>query len=570
MKIETKDIIKIAGELNGAINNNEKFAVPVLAARATKGALNHPGDETLRLMSNVLSKMSESGKLFITKGEFNQLYNSVATKTTKAASYFKDEIQKKEEVQQTRKMAGEELSDFNMYYGADETVLNAFSSLWDDSGKISKKAEYKGYNPKVAEKANYITDLQFAKLGVSTKEVKTFAGTDKFILCDAVCETPKGEAHIVVPVEISASGVLIPVMFINRHGFVDLNENTLDTHFKDFAGKNINVNAEKIFELLHTASEIETVDETELQILAAQQAVKEDRKIDTSLADLLSVVGQEDIVKSASTGDYSGYNNVLSQLLAATEVKADKAVVEKLSSYLQSNTGLADISFGKDVVETGRNLIANKVLSFGYNPQITVSASDHNSITYAVVIATGSGPLGFEVISEVENKKANSPYIMAISDKVYDFSREGLEHAITDRVNDNRVLAVVSPLYELKSSEVVEVIKRATAKKDYKTAEEALNVLCEKADPEMYALALVEYMKGLNGEITKEACHSENCKCSRIVKSSNREKLLCGHLNLPLEQVYQDKYGNCIPKYRKNMSDTYEGVLFNTSKIFSV
>ena len=74
MKIETKDIIRIANDLNSAIANSEKFAVPILAVRANKGALNNPNDETLRMMYNVLSKMSEGGKLFITKGEFNDIY----------------------------------------------------------------------------------------------------------------------------------------------------------------------------------------------------------------------------------------------------------------------------------------------------------------------------------------------------------------------------------------------------------------------------------------------------------------------------------------------------------------
>jgi hypothetical protein len=81
---ETKDIIRIANDLDSTITNSEKFAVPILAVRAKKGALNHPTDQTLRLMSNVLSKMSESGKLFISKGEFSEIYSTFATKNSKA------------------------------------------------------------------------------------------------------------------------------------------------------------------------------------------------------------------------------------------------------------------------------------------------------------------------------------------------------------------------------------------------------------------------------------------------------------------------------------------------------
>jgi hypothetical protein len=570
MKIETKDIIRIANDLDSTITNSEKFAVPILAVRAKKGALNHPNDQTLRLMSNVLSKMSESGKLFISKGEFNSIYTKFATKNSKALEYFENELSSKESSEQPqRELAGKQTDEISLYAGADDTILNAFSSMWDDNGKAAKVGEYKAYNTKTANKANDLTSLEFARLGVTTKDVTTFAGTDKFILCDAICETPNGDSHIIVPVEISASGVLIPVMFINRNGFVDLNEKTLEQHFHDFAGKNLNVNSEKIFEILHTASNVETLDEFGLQVMAAKNAVNQNKQIDTSIGDLLKVVGCDEIVKSASTGDFSDYNSMLGKLYDMSEVRADKETVDKFSSYLESNKGMAELNFGRNIVDNGRNIIASKVSSFGYKPQITVTSCDENSITYAVAITTRNGPLGFEVISEVQNNKAVVPYIMAISDKVYDFTREGMEHAVNDKVIDNRVLAAVSPLYDLKSSEIVKIVRQAASNGDYKTAEEALNVLSEKTDFENYAMALNEYVKGLNGEITKEACHSTQCKCTKIVKASNREKPLCGHLNLPLDQVYQDKNGNCTPKYRANMSDTYEGMLFNTSKIFS-
>ena len=568
MKIETKDIIRIANDLNSAIANSEKFAVPILAVRANKGALNNPNDETLRMMYNVLSKMSEGGKLFITKGEFNDIYVKFATRNSKAKELFAEELDFKSAAkkQEDRVLAGQKVeNEISIYDGADESILNAFSSLWGDNGKAAKLGEFKAYNPRVAAKANDITGFEFARLGVQTKAVNTFAGTDKFILCDAVCETPKGDVHIIVPVELSVSGILIPVMFISKHGFADLNEKTINKHFDEFSGKNLSVNSEKIFEILHTATEIDTLDEFGLQVMAAQSAVKQNKQIDNSLGDLLSVIGSDELVKSASTGDYSGYNKTLGSLYEMAEMKADSDTVSKFSSYLSSNKGIADLTFGKEVVDSGRSIITSKLNTFGYKPQIIVSACDETSITYAVAIPTRNGTLGFEVMSEVQNNKASLPSIMAVSDKVYDFTKSGLEIAINDNLIDNRVLAVVSPLYDLKSSEIVNLIKKCSARGDYQTAEDALNVLSEKADFENYALALNEYMKGVNGELTKEACE---CKCSRIVKSSTSEKPFCGHLNMPLDKVYQDKNGNCTPKYRQAMSDTYEGVLFNTYKIF--
>jgi hypothetical protein len=53
-----------------------------------------------------------------------------------------------------------------------------------------------------------------------------------------------------------------------------------------------------------------------------------------------------------------------------------------------------------------------------------------------------------------------------------------------------------------------------------------------------------------------------------IVKNAHSSHRICGHTNLPLHKVYQDKEGNCRPLYRKEMDETYQGAYFLNSKIF--
>ncbi len=561
MSINPFEVVKKASDVVSKLFNGEKFATSVLQKRAQKAFNNHPNDQTLRMMSNVLEKMANNGKTFISRAEIKDLYSKFATANNKAASYFKEELSL-EEPASPKIMQYSENPDVDLVSDAisnatDASMFNALSQVWDENGKLNKKASFNFYDPKLATKAEQITSLTLSRIGMEPSSINKFAGSDKFIICDATYKTPIGESHLLVPVEFSKSGALIPNVFVSKYGFADLTKESIDTHIKETAGKNLQVNASALLETLTSIKTLSSVDETELQVIMAKAAMDRDRGM----------------VKMASSSKEGETISLTTNPIFVSEIDPEQSdpipdhpAKEIFASLLKSPKGLAEHMFGKAAVENGRALVLNKFVSLGYKPQVVLASCDDDSLIYAAKIDSKNGPIGFEVLVDVTDKKAYLPEIVATKDKVYEFSSEGVEQAIYNNSSDPVMVAKVSPMYDLKPSETLDRFREAADKKDYVTAEDALNVLAINGPKETYAQALNEYMQSMSGTMLKKA--SVKSSCCMIVKSANYSGPICGHLNLPLNKVYQDEHGNCRPLYRKNMEENYEGMAFNTSKIF--
>lgn len=560
MVLNPAEIIKKATDLVTKLHDNEALPVPVLQVRAMRATENHPNDQTLRMLYNVLERMNEHGKGFITRAEFRELYRKFATSNNRASGYFEEELSLTELPKaKILAQAGDESVDIvqeAMSAAADPALVNAFSELWTQQGTPNKKAELKIYDPSRAKMAANLAELELIRLGAQPVKMSVFGGSQHFIICDATYNTPSGEGHVLVPVELTASRMLVPNMFLSKHGFVDLSKNAIITHLRESGGKNIRINANHLLDSLHNMQKFASMDEVELQIAVARA------NADKALG----------IVKSASEN-----SNVPSLTGNPVYVEIDSEEQNDLdlpqsphaasfASMLESPRGLAEYTFGRDLVEQGRTIVANKFKAFGYKPEIAVVGCDDDSISYAVKVSTANGPLGMQVLVDIsEGKRMHLPNIVATNDKVYEFTREGVAEAVTHKISDWGMIAAVSPMYELKTSEVLDRLRKAADNHDFAAAEEALHVIAEKAAPDVYSAAVAEYMRSLSGEIEKKA--SAKCGCKKIIKSASHVAPICGHLNLPLDKVYQDEFGNCRPLYRRNMDETYEGLLFNTSKV---
>lgn len=551
------EFINAVNDLVNKIQGTEKFAIPILASKARKGARENPNDQTLNLLANVLTKMDENGKFFITKAEFKNLFSKFASRNTKACEMFCEEIDKIEE-EKEKQRAGEPGEDVMGLYGsADSRTANSLSGLWDDNGFINKESDDRSFDPIFANQAKMLSLMELSKTGLSPKSINTFCGNDEFIICEASYETPSGESRVLVPVQLSKSGALIPNLFVSAFGIADLKRGALEEHLLNSAGKSFEVNAGQLLKVLGTAGKTSFLSEFEVRALAAQKIVNEKMLSKTASSNMISFDGPS-ILKQAV--DNYKPENVMLEMPRSEQT-------EKFASLLESGVGIAEFSFGKKLVDTGRKIVISKMASFGHNAQVSVSSCDDDTIIYAVATDTRNGPVGFEVVADVKGDKINVPAVAAIKDRVFDFTRAGIDEMISTRATDTSAVAKVSPMYALKPSDVMNTLRKAADDGNYKIAEDALMVLSEKVDRETYSKAVSEYMRSLNTKnINKEA--STKCSCSLIVKTSTHDRPVCGHLNMPLDDVYQNKHGECVPKYRKEMPDTYEGAIFHTSKIF--
>lgn len=277
------------------------------------------------------------------------------------------------------------------------------------------------------------------------------------------------------------------------------------------------------------------------------------------------------VIKFNSQKETKAYdtNGILFQKTAAEDknlvVNTPKYKDNEIDSFAKSfdnASGISKFKFGAEKVNLGRTLISNKLNSFNLNNhQISVSGCNENQIIYAVSL--NNGRVAFSVPVKIENNKIIDPTILISNAAIESFSIDGIKSLFTKESTDYNTAAVASPLYGLKVSELVQIVRSAMSEQNYAKAEDALNILETSKDDIAYKTAFELYTTGLNGNVSpkKETCNM-------VVNNKSSKHTLCGHTGLPLHKVCKDKNGNCVPLYRQGMSDTREGAYFMNSKIF--
>lgn len=519
-----------------AIYDDEKFFVSYLATRADKAAQDHPYDSTMVGLANFLNKRAASKNgLFITRAELKDVYNKLYSPSTKVALYFSKELGLSKQAEQHQMLRNPKEGHSLMqesYAQGDFFLSQQLESIF--SGEAPKQ-----YTPEVAQKAKQSVAKSLKSCEIDPIKIEVVAGQPDLLFCNATFETPKGQSHLLVPVEIRNQAALLPNVFLSTKGFVDLNSQFIKDHLNKTAGKSYRVNAQQLLKSLST-------DKSE------------------KLRELSEV--EKIVLKTASQkGAPANHdpNGILYQEVDPEQYEVEftpSPDFESFSQKLSSDKGIAEFTHGKEAVEKGRGLVAAELKAAGYsNTQIKVSGANKESINYSVSVG---GKFGFNVPVTVADNRITLPRVIIASGKPYSFNSQGINHLLTTADSDPVALANTSQSYGLKPSELVEVVREAMAEDNYLKAEDALQVLSTTSDKTAMQTAYSIYVQALAGQ--KE----EKTTCSAPIKTANSKYLICSHTNLPVHKVYQDKYGNCRPLYRRHMDESYEGGFFSNSKIF--
>jgi hypothetical protein len=530
-------IKKVANNLSKLIDDSEKVSLHLFSSKLNKASEAYPEDQTIGQMADITSRMANGKKMFISRAEIKELYNKLYSRNTKFAEIFSSELGQIEKTIEPAKYNRESddsgLNALNVAYDkiVDPTLANALNSAFGNKTK--------GYTDTIASAAKAM-----AIKACQTSKVDVLSGNEDFILCRASYETPKGQTSVFVPVEVVAGKVLIPSVFICNAGSVELSKKSLVDYVVANAGNKLNITEDVVF----------------AAIKGMKSNVSEISDVDLALTKLHT--------QKETKAEYTGSNSVLFQKVAAEDKKLvvntpgykDKEV-ETFAKAFDTSSGVAEFSFGKDLVIAGKNVIVNKLAAMGIKDnQISVYGSDDKQIVYAVSL--NAGRVAFRVPVKVVAKKVIAPELLISNGAIESFSKEGLENLFKKNDTDYKVAAVASALYGLKASELVQTVRDAMVEENFAKAEDALNILSQGTDDLAYKTAFDLYTKGLGG--VKVA---ETSKCKMIVRNASSSHPLCGHTGLPLHKVYQDKNGNCLPDYRKGMSESYEGGSFMNSKI---
>lgn len=534
-------IQQLVGSLAKTLEDNEKIATPVLAAKLAKCLEIYPEDQTIGAMARVVEKMADNNNVFIRKADFKQLYNKLYSTNTKFAQLFADELGVTAVEAEKKVLAGAKSSftkqDVNAYEYGDQVLANALNSVFDN------KVPLKMYSQALADKAKFEVNSTLDSWNLKPTTLNVDEGNEKFLVIKADYETPKGVTSFYVPVEVNNNKIAEASVFMGNAGPQELNNANIKSYIKKFAGSKLKIDGPSILNVLTTAtSENREVSAAELALtrLNASRQTQSDFFQNQIVGLKVAKAAKEDI-----------------QLPKSDEFKS-------FEDHFSSPYGVASFNFGEDKVKIARDSVARDLLGLGHkNPQITITGSDKNTIFCGVSL--DAGKVAFTVPIKVASGKVQKPSVLVCNGSVSSFDRAGINQLYVNNQTDYKVAAATSPQFGLKPSDLINNVREAMSEGNTEKAEDALNVLASSGDTKAYATAFNLFVTGLGGKV---ATASSEHKCSLMVKNASSEHMICGHTGLPVHKVYQDSHGNCRPLYRRGMEESYEGASFMNAKIF--
>jgi hypothetical protein len=529
-------IQQLVSSLAKSVDDNERIATPVLAAKLTNALNDYPSDQTLGAMSRVIGKMAANNTMFIRRADLKQLYTKLYSRNTKFADLFQSELGQVSSLQGAKTMERDEAVQVNPYEVGDQILANALQSVFD------KHLPVKMYSQPLADRAKVSVSTTLDAWNLRPTKLEVSDGNDKFLVIRADYETPKGLSSVYVPVEIHKNQIVEASVFMGNSGPQELNHSSLKSYLTTYAGTKLAIDGTAILGVLTDATtEGREVSDAEIALtkLNASRQGKSDFFAN-------QIVGQKVAEASSKDVQLPKYNEL-----------------ESFEKKFGSARGQAEFQFGVEVVKMAREHIARELVGYGHkNPQVVVNKTEDNTIFYSV--ALNGGRVGFTVPVKVAGGKITKPSFLLCNGAITSFSQEGINELYVNNATDYRAAAVASPQHELTAGDLLNNIRKAIAEGNHSAAEDALNVLSNNGNGQDYMTGLQLYMGGLSQK--KEA--SPEVTCSMMLKNSTSEHPICGHTGLPVHRVYQDKDGNCRPLYRRGMDETYQGAVFNNSKIF--
>ena len=506
-----------------AINDSQAISIPFLAVKLRKIAAIEPSDQTVIAMTKIVSAMDDNHRTEISRADLTALYHKLYTNGTNLAEYLSEEMGTQQNLMTPKYAAKQEYQPLANPV-SHSPLANALASVLDPTIPL------KMFSPEMGQKAVQVVGLNLEGWNLQASKLTPTSGNAHFIVVQADYDTPKGLTSILVPVEINKDKALDPTVFMGNSNPQELNHVNLKAYLLEHAGAKLKVQGHQVVDALTSAitktASASTVDLATIQIHAAKQVQS------PFFTDM--VVGQKPY--DAPTPE-----------LATPKMGKFASFAEKFETPL----GQANFRFGVDKVNLGRDAIVRTLGSFGLtSPQISISGCTDTSINYAVSL--DGGRLSFNVPVKLANNRILNPSILVCNGNAMAFSKSSIQKLAQTKQQDFKAAAVCSPSYDLKTAELVGVVRTAIAEGNFDKAEDAINVLAQKGDTQSYKLALGFLMQGLT--MTKTAA-AEEPVCSMIVKSSSSQHPICGHTGLPLHKVYQDKYGVCHPNYRRDIPE---------------
>jgi len=523
-------IDKISQNLAAQMDNEKPFLASVIRVKLAKLAEEYPYDQTVIQMSNILNKISEKN-LFIKRAELKDIYNKFQTNSNVVSEYLSEELGDLTSGYLKPKYASTSDEVLPVYQSQDLVLQNLLNSVLNGD-------EVKAYSQKVADAAVKKAETILELNGVKPTKISVATGNEQYIIVSASFDTPKGSTSCFIPVKTSSDKIFIPEVFVTDSGASELSKHALTSYLQTKAGV-----------LMKTAAS------TVLDAIT-------DKKEKISKVDLIVAAMKVEKAESKAAEDMSGHSIIADfhpEFHAVPEVKLAES--ETFESKLSTNAGKAEFIFGTKTIEAARSILDKKLKKMGYkNNQLKVASCDKSGVSFAV--CTLGNRIGFTVPMKIKEGTVIEPTVLICEGSIAPLTSQFIDKMLNDGIVDRKSLALNSSHNDLKNSELLEIIRVAALDNNIDRAEDALNVLAQR-DSDCYLQGVSLFKDNLGKKVA-----SVVNKCNFVVKNATRMKPLCGHLNVPLDEVYQDAHGSCVHISRKGNEKIAETTGFFYNKIF--
>jgi hypothetical protein len=515
------------------MDDQETLSVPLLSGQFRRHSEADPTDATMRSLASVLGKMEDHGTNWIKKSELQKLYSKLYSRGTRVAELFGKELGLTSYSPEIKRQASEIHRDLDTSKYGDQVLSNALDSVFSNAPlkEFSKEAGKIGVN--LVSRALDAWHLPPVKVSIAN-------GNTSCLLVQADFETPKGKTSMFLPLEVSENKVLPPTFFMGNSGTQELNHANIKSYLLSHAGEKLKASGTAVLSLITK--------------LAVEK--REVSDVELALTNLRA--------KRSGQGEFAG--QIIGQKIASASIQPDLLPRHKdtdsFAEQLSTPAGSAEMTLGKAKVAQAREHLSREMKGFGHQAQISILGHDSNSLRCGVTCQ--GGKIAFTVPVKFVSGKMQKPMVLLCNGSVSPFSAKGIASLIAEEKSDFKVAAAASPMYSLKPSDLVNIVRTAMVEENKDKALDALNILQQSGDDVAYTVAFQAFMQGLSGktaEVKKE--------CSMQRKSSTSEQMICGHTGLPVSKVFIDKHGSCRPLYRQGQAESYEGAFFSTAKILA-
>lgn len=523
MRNELKQLVDLATGLLKEADVGREFTMDYVVSRLDSALDEYPHDPIIRSVAQVVNKQIKSGKMTTSQKELYSIYNHFAGLSS--TSMIKEAVG--DLLYPVENLPKATVSNETQYtHRANQNNLdikiehNPLENIFD---KNISAATY--YDPTLAKLGKYALVEELNNIGVPPSDIMVSAGSDKYIVYDAIFTNKLGTAHIPMFVLLN-NGIQAPTHFYTKSEFVELTSENLNKCI-----------------------------------------------VEKATSDDVDAVNLSGGVKMSSS--------VVSPLFTFEEDAPKPIVVDKvnmpdaLKDLASFENAVLDTStqFTPELVRTAKAICGRELNNMGFKAQVSLSEATDNCIICVAELDSSVGKVEIKLPVEVVDSRPQIPslfYNDAQKDKIYDFSKEELSSYLTSVKSENgQILRYSNDFFNMTYGQLKDEVINGVVSKDYTRAEQAINRINDQFGQEYYQSALADYAKYLAVASSAQEKTTQQHKCRLLITSGSLEPR-CGHYNVAVHRVITDEKGNCELIDRKSKYDNLAestGAMMRTNKI---